>query len=102
MESVKELKAKLAKAKRNVSRLERELVRAEKLEKEAQEIERARKIIALLETNKGKRVIVEWTVYVNEEDRFTSASAEELVLTFNVNKWAIGSPRENGEDCYQQ
>lgn len=90
--SVNEIKAKLAKAKRNVSRLERELVRAERLEKEAKEAERAKRIKALLEANKGKRVIIEDN-FPDEES--CSALAEDIAVIFQNRDWVISCRKEH-------
>lgn len=93
IKSASEVRAKLTKAKREVRRLERQLERAEKLEKEAKEAERAERIKALLEANKGKRVIIERSVYLSTEDKYESALAEEIKVFFNVNRcWVITIP----------
>ena len=93
---VAELRIALTRAKRNVRKLERALRVAERELKAAQEKERANKIKALLEANKGKRVIVEWSIFDDEADKVSSALAEEIEITLSCNNnLAISCPKEH-------
>lgn len=85
MESVKELKVRIANAKRNVSRLERKLARAERLEKEAKEAKIVQRIKAFLEANAEKVVIL-----CCFTDEYLPSLAKDVVVYQNENKcWCI-------------
>ena len=82
--------------KNDIKKLERNLRVAERKLKRAQEAQRAEKIKALLEANKGRKVIVEWSTFIDESDKTSSALAEEIEVTISLsNNSVIGCPKQH-------
>lgn len=81
---------------KDIKSLERNLRVAERHLKAAKEAQRAEKIKALLEANKGKRVVIEWSVFNEEEDKTSSALAEEIEVRYSCNNnFVVGCTKEH-------